>query len=76
MDIQAAIIIDAKFGAQISFQYVYFVRANPLSDNFAGSNATTPCSSEPCQNGGFCVLLSNTTYNCLCSAGWQGKLNY
>ncbi len=71
MDIQAAIIINNKFGTQVAFRHVYFARANPGGDEY--TNMTTPCSSQPCQNGGFCVLTSSTTFNCLCTAGWGGN---
>lgn len=32
----------------------------------------TPCSSNPCQNGGTCTALSKKTYSCSCRA--QGQL--
>ena len=73
VDIQAAIIIDSKFGTQISFQHIYFARVNPGGDNNGGDvNTTNICTKKPCQNGGFCVVVTNTTYNCLCTAGWGG----
>ncbi len=74
VDIQAAIIIDTTYGTQVAFQHVYFARAFPGGDAYEpGSNKTTPCSSRPCENGGLCVVTSNTTFNCLCAAGWGGN---
>ena len=74
VDIQAAIIIDPTYGTQISFQHIYFARVNPGGDNYAAANnMTTPCSNTPCANGGFCVVVTKTSYNCLCTAGWGGK---
>lgn len=32
----------------------------------------TVCSSNPCQNGGVCVLLPNGQYNCSCLSGYTG----
>ena len=73
VDIQAAIIIDSKFGNEVSFEHIYFARANPNGDQYdSPSNNTTPCTKNPCQNGGLCVLLSKTHYSCLCTAGWLG----
>ena len=52
---------------------MYIARANPGGDEYApANNQTNPCSNKPCLNGGFCVVQSNTTYNCLCTAGWEG----
>ena len=70
-DIQAAIIVNSAFGTEVSFQHIYFARANPGGDEYAaGSNKTTPCSSNPCQNGGLCVVDSRqSSFNCLCTAG-------
>jgi len=63
VDIQAALIIDPQKG-QIGFQHIYFARAYPGGDEYApASNKTTPCSKQPCQNGGLCVA-SSTTYEC------------
>ena len=55
-------------------QYIYFARATPGGDEYPSANnqtTDTPCSNKPCQNGGLCVITSNT-YNCLCTAGWSG----
>lgn len=32
----------------------------------------TICSSNPCQNGGSCVLLPNNQFNCSCLSGYTG----
>ena len=69
IDIQPAIIIDSKLGTQVSFQYIYFAKA---SDQF--STISTPCSQFPCKNGGHCVAVNETVYNCLCALGWEGEL--
>jgi hypothetical protein len=52
---------------------MYIVRANPGGDEYAPNNQTTPCSNKPCQNDGLCVVVSNTSYNCLCKPGWKGE---
>ena len=73
MDIQAAIVIDSTYKTQISFEHIYIARVNPGGDSYGSStNASTPCSRVPCQNNGFCVVITNTTYKCLCTAGWEG----
>ena len=51
---------------------MYFARVQPDGDEI--SNVTSPCTKNPCQNGGFCVTFTNKTYNCLCTAGWGGRL--
>jgi hypothetical protein len=70
VDIQAAIIISST-GQQLSFQHIYFARANPIGDE--GVNITTSCSKNPCQNSGFCIVVTKTDYKCLCTAGWEGQ---
>lgn len=73
IDIQAAIIISSSSKKQVSFQHIYFARVEPGGDNFPSTNISTICTKNPCQNGGYCVVLSKTTYNCLCTAGWGGR---
>ena len=70
VDIQAAIVIDIKHKNQVSFKHIYFARVQPGGDSI--SNVTTPCTKTPCQNGGFCVVVTNKLYNCLCTAGYGG----
>ncbi len=48
---------------------MYFVRSTPGGEYGV---VKTPCSYNPCQNGGLCVVISNTAYKCLCNAGWTG----
>ena len=73
VDIQAAIILDSSDHTQISFEHIYFARVNPGGDSYAAANnETTPCTQSPCRNGGFCVVVTDTKYNCLCTAGWGG----
>jgi hypothetical protein len=73
VDFQSIVVL-SNYGQQVnSLDYMYIVRANPGVDEYAPANdQTTPCSNKPCQNGGFCVVQSNITYNCLCTAGWTG----
>ncbi len=52
---------------------MYFVRATPGGDEYGVANIQTPCSYNPCQNEGICVVISNTVYTCLCTAGWTGE---
>jgi hypothetical protein len=74
VDIQSIIVINSYGQQPFPLQYMYIVRANPGGDEYApANNQTNPCSNKPCQNGGVCVFTSNTTYNCLCTAGWTGK---
>ncbi|XP_077990109.1 uncharacterized protein LOC144444534 isoform X2 [Glandiceps talaboti] len=35
--------------------------------------AISACSSRPCQNGGTCVLNSDSSYTCDCDIGWEGR---
>ena len=62
IDIQAAIIISSS-GRLLSFQHIYFARVNPIGD--VAENNTNPCSNNPCQNDGFCVVVSNTIHECI-----------
>ena len=65
IDIQAAIIIDTSYGRQVSFQHIFFARAIPGGDQYpSNSNFKTLCFKQPCQNGGLCVVVSNS-YNCI-----------
>ncbi|XP_051914405.1 IgGFc-binding protein-like [Hippocampus zosterae] len=32
----------------------------------------SPCLSSPCQNGGTCNDINNTSYSCICAPGYQG----
>lgn len=76
VDIQAAIVIGTQFGTQIDFQHLFFVRANPGNDNYPidDRNISSPCMNYPCKNDGFCVVLNDTSYDCLCTAGWAGRI--
>ena len=74
IDIQAALIIDRKFGNQVSFKHIYFARVAPGSDPYTSNNENTPCTNNPCLNDGFCVVLTNSSYDCLCTAGWGGMI--
>jgi hypothetical protein len=74
IDIQAVIIIDLNFGNQLSFQNIYYARVTPTADTYpSGIKPVTLCSKAPCKNGGYCVSTSSTTYDCLCTAGWDGS---
>ncbi|XP_054726522.1 protein crumbs isoform X4 [Anastrepha obliqua] len=33
----------------------------------------TPCSAQPCRNGGLCTDLPNGEYTCSCPSGWTGR---
>jgi hypothetical protein len=82
IDIQTIILYN-DFGAQNNYQHIYYVR-NGFSGNDAPTNCSfgsecsdtfvNPCSTEPCLNGGTCVIGYNLTY-CLCLKGFKGKIN-
>jgi len=77
IDIQTIILYN-DFGAQNNYQHIYYVR-NGFSGNDAPTNCSfgsecsdtfvNPCSTEPCLNGGTCVIGYNLTY-CLCLKGF------
>ncbi len=67
-------MINSQNGNQVSFQHINFAIVNPGTDKYvAANNGTNPCSKESCDNGSLCVISSNTTYQCLCTAGWRGE---
>ena len=35
-----------------------------------------PCNSQPCQNGGLCSKVTDTTYTCSCVNGYTGSLKF
>jgi hypothetical protein len=73
VDIQSAIVI-SMHKQPVSLHYMYFVRATPGVDEYGADNSpASPCYNSPCENGGFCVVVSNMTYNCLCTTGWTGE---
>ena len=80
VDIQAAIVISAQTGVQLSFQHVYFARLTPAgsdqSDAYSNSSVFNPCLPNPCQNQGLCYLSINYTSTCLCTALWSGEYFY
>jgi hypothetical protein len=35
---------------------------------------TDPCSTNPCRNGGACLRVNDTLYECACTEGWTGSI--
>jgi hypothetical protein len=73
IDIKRIFIFNTK--SQIGYQHIYYVHNNYVSNDLSGysdQNKTDPCDSNPCQNGGTCLLGYNNTISCLCPQNYNG----
>jgi hypothetical protein len=78
VDIQAAVVYDSISGIQSAFNYLYFIRNNLKGDDqpdtFSNVQFESPCTSNPCQNGGACMIGMTGGFVCYCVAGFTGKI--
>jgi hypothetical protein len=78
IDVQAAIVYDQKTGIQTSYEHLYIVRNNVFGNDEIDSpdniQPYDPCSSNPCYNGGTCVLGFAKSFSCYCLPEFNGKI--
>ena len=55
-------VISLSILGALNFQYNLFEGTKPIVD----------CSSDPCENGGFCTNVDNH-FDCQCQPGWYGE---
>jgi hypothetical protein len=70
IDIQAVFIFNNRGYRQISYEHIYEVQNNYVS-NDQGSYSD-PCDSNPCKNDGTCLLGYNNTIICSCPENFKG----
>ena len=73
----ADVMLDQNTGLQSAYNYIYFVpnneKVSDQNDTYSKKNVTGPCSSNPCQNGGACLIGFNSDYVCYCTNGFGGN---
>jgi|688.fasta_scaffold1802739_1 hypothetical protein len=75
LNIQPAVVLN-KQDEQVSYKQIYFIKttifSDDLSDNYTTSTKNDACSSNPCKNGGVCIVGFANTFACVCSNLYTG----
>jgi hypothetical protein len=75
IDIQAIFIFYNKGNVQANYYHIYEVQNNFVSNDqgsYFDQNIIDPCDSNPCQNGGTCLLGYKNTISCSCPEDYKG----
>ena len=69
VDIQTAIV-----GKSLEYIHYYGIQANIFgSDLNDHAPINSPCTPNPCENGGTCQIGLSRQFSCFCRSGYDGK---